>query len=155
MTRQIKHKYTPKQKYIWCEATYGCRANDGDTFLISNSDQLPCLSFWDAFSYDGNCVNLKTQLKQVQPVQICLNVAYFQLVFVPVGTAWSPSCCRRLSAERQSWWRRPRPDASSWHHPYSCRPAAGSLCGPNKTSACGLHWRETKFFTSNYYFRKV
>lgn len=97
-----KHRYTPKQKYVWSEATYCCRANDGDTFLISNLDQFPGLSFWDAFGYDGNCVNLKTQLKQVRAMQICLNAVCFQLVFVPVGIAWSPWCCRRLSAERQS-----------------------------------------------------
>lgn len=41
---------------------YRSGADDGDTFLISHFNYLPCLSFRNALSYDCDSVNLKTQI---------------------------------------------------------------------------------------------
>lgn len=41
----------------------------------------------------------------------------------------------------QSWWARPHQDASSWHRSCFYTQGWGSLYGPSRISACGLHWR--------------
>lgn len=43
-------------------ASYCSGADDGDTFLISHLDYLPRLCFRNALSYDGDGVDLKTEL---------------------------------------------------------------------------------------------
>lgn len=63
---------------------------------------------------------------------------------LPEGTAWSPWCCQRPNAKRQSWWARPRRDASSWHRPCFYTQGWGSLCVPSRISACGPLWRKSQ-----------
>lgn len=134
------------------EALYRGRANDGDSFLVGHLYHLPSQSFGDALGYDGDGVNLKTQLNKLGPLWKILVEAQHtvQSLFIPVGTAWLPLCCQRQSAAKQSWSGRLPRGASSWHRPCSYRPAAGSLCGPSKTSACDLRWATNRNISAKY-----
>lgn len=64
------------KRHCGCDlAAYRSGANDSDAFLISHLNYLPCLSFRDALSYDGNSVDLKTQLDKRGDIHVWLNLA--------------------------------------------------------------------------------